>query len=69
MSSRSADIDAIGAAAALSPGTDVPPRGDVHRRIDDIELLRGVAVIFVLIEHTRINLVTWKSDALTHLYA
>ena len=69
MSSRSANIDAIGAAAALSPGTDVPPRGDVHRRIDDIELLRGVAVIFVLIEHTRINLVTWKSDALTHLYA
>jgi peptidoglycan/LPS O-acetylase OafA/YrhL len=33
-------------------------------RIDDIEILRGVAILFVLAEHVRHNLFTWTSPAL-----
>jgi peptidoglycan/LPS O-acetylase OafA/YrhL len=39
-----------------------------HGRIADIELLRGIAVIFVLFEHTRINLFPWINGPETHLY-
>jgi peptidoglycan/LPS O-acetylase OafA/YrhL len=42
--------------------------GKGHGRIDDIEVLRGVAVIFVLIEHARINLFPWIGGAETRLY-
>ena len=37
-------------------------------KIADIELLRGIAIIFVLIEHTRINLFPWIIGPETHLY-
>lgn len=39
-----------------------------HDRITDIELLRGIAVIFVLIEHVRNNLFTWVNGPETRLY-
>jgi peptidoglycan/LPS O-acetylase OafA/YrhL len=39
-----------------------------HGKIADIELLRGIAVIFVLIEHTRINLFPWIWGPETRLY-
>jgi peptidoglycan/LPS O-acetylase OafA/YrhL len=39
-----------------------------HNRIADIELLRGIAIIFVLIEHVRINLFTWMSGQDMRLY-
>ena len=35
-----------------------------HRQIDDIELLRGIAILFVLVEHLSFNLVTWRSPPL-----
>jgi peptidoglycan/LPS O-acetylase OafA/YrhL len=37
-------------------------------KIGDIELLRGIAIIFVLIEHTRINLFPWIWGPETRLY-
>jgi peptidoglycan/LPS O-acetylase OafA/YrhL len=39
-----------------------------HGKIADIELLRGIAIIFVLIEHTRINLFPWIHGLETRLY-
>jgi peptidoglycan/LPS O-acetylase OafA/YrhL len=39
--------------------TAIPSRAGAHGRIDDIEILRAVAVIFVLIEHCRLNLFPW----------
>ena len=39
-----------------------------HGRIADIELLRGIAVIFVLIEHTRTNLLFWTDGNGMRLY-
>lgn len=40
----------------------------MSRRIQDIELLRGLAVLFVLFEHTRINLIGQPSQALDFIY-
>jgi peptidoglycan/LPS O-acetylase OafA/YrhL len=40
----------------------------VHGRITDIELLRGIAVTFVLIEHARINLFPWTDGSGMRLY-
>jgi peptidoglycan/LPS O-acetylase OafA/YrhL len=40
----------------------------VHGRITDIELLRGIAVIFVLIEHVRNNLFVWIHGPEKRLY-
>jgi peptidoglycan/LPS O-acetylase OafA/YrhL len=37
-------------------------------KIADIEMLRGIAIIFVLIEHTRINLFPWIWGPETRLY-
>ena len=39
-----------------------------HGKIADIELLRGVAIIFVLIEHVRGNLFTWLQGPEIRLY-
>jgi peptidoglycan/LPS O-acetylase OafA/YrhL len=44
------------------------PQSSGHGKIADIELLRGIAIIFVLIEHTRINLFRWINGPETHLY-
>lgn len=41
----------------------------MNKRIDDIELLRGFAVLFVVIHHASDNLLTWTSPALTRFYA
>jgi peptidoglycan/LPS O-acetylase OafA/YrhL len=41
----------------------------MNHRIKDIELLRGIAVIFVLIEHTRFNLFGQPNRLLEFLYA
>jgi peptidoglycan/LPS O-acetylase OafA/YrhL len=35
-----------------------------HGRIADIELLRGIAILFTLFEHIKFNLVTWPNAAL-----
>ena len=39
-----------------------------HGKIADIELLRGLAIIFVLIEHTRVNLFPWIIGPERRLY-
>ena len=36
-------------------------RGDAHGRIADIELLRGIAILFTLAEHVKFNIVTWPN--------
>ena len=46
--------------------TQVRPAG--HGRIADIEMLRAVAVLFVLVEHVRINLFPWIWGPETRLY-
>ncbi len=43
-------------------------QGAGHGKIADIELLRGIAVIFVLVEHTRINLFPWIWGPEVRLY-
>ncbi len=54
-------------AGVAAPEPAVHAGGGAHRRIADIELLRGVAVVMVLIEHLPINLVGWHSPALDAL--
>ena len=39
-----------------------------HRRIADIELLRGVAVLFVIAHHAHGNLVSWSNPAVESFY-
>ena len=34
-----------------------------HRRIDDIELLRAIAIVFVIIHHSHGSLITWRNRA------
>ena len=41
----------------------------MSKRIDDIEILRAVAIVFVLIEHAQINLLHWGSPALQRFYS
>jgi peptidoglycan/LPS O-acetylase OafA/YrhL len=41
----------------------------MSKRIDDIEILRAVAIIYVLIEHVQINLLHWTSPAIERFYA
>jgi peptidoglycan/LPS O-acetylase OafA/YrhL len=48
----------------MESGLQVKP----HGRIDDIEMLRAVAIIFVLIEHVRLNLFPWVGGENEHLY-
>jgi peptidoglycan/LPS O-acetylase OafA/YrhL len=38
-------------------------------RIDDIEMLRGFAILFVLFEHVRINLFPWRVPFIEHVRA
>ncbi|AEK60946.1 acyltransferase family protein [Collimonas fungivorans] len=40
----------------------------MNHRIKDIELLRGIAVLFVLFEHTRFNLIGQPSEVLDYVY-
>ena len=40
----------------------------MKKRIDDIEVLRGFAVLFVVVHHASDNLLTWTSPALTRFY-
>ena len=51
-------------AGAPASAPALRPDRDRHRRIADIELLRGIAVVMVLIEHLPINLVGWHSPSL-----
>jgi len=57
-------------AAQVERHDPIENRGQIerHGKIADIELLRGIAVIFVLIEHTRINLFPWIWGPETRLY-
>ncbi|MBF0677171.1 acyltransferase [Pseudomonas sp.] len=41
----------------------------MKKRIDDIELLRGFAVLFVVIHHAADNLFTWSTPGLTRFYS
>lgn len=40
----------------------------MNKRIDDIEILRAIAVILVVIEHSQYSLVTWQSSLTERLY-
>lgn len=40
-----------------------------NRRIADIEMLRGFAVLFVVIHHANGALFTWSSSAMSHFYS
>lgn len=41
----------------------------MNKRIDDIEILRAIAIVYVLIEHLPINLINWSTPALAGFYA
>jgi peptidoglycan/LPS O-acetylase OafA/YrhL len=41
----------------------------MKKRIDDIELLRGFAVLFVVVHHAAGNLFTWSTPGLTRFYS
>jgi peptidoglycan/LPS O-acetylase OafA/YrhL len=56
------------APVAVQSDAAIPYRAGAHGRIDDIEILRAVAVIFVLIEHCRINLFPWMGLFQNRLY-
>lgn len=40
----------------------------MSKRIDDIEILRAVAIVYVLIEHTQINLLRWNTPLIERFY-
>jgi peptidoglycan/LPS O-acetylase OafA/YrhL len=69
MEARAAALDITGRVQEAP----APPRAAAdragHGRIDDIEMLRGFAVIYVLIEHVRLNLFTWIYGPETRLYS
>lgn len=44
-----------------------PAQSRDSRRIADIEFLRGVAILFVLVFHTRHELITWPMPVLDHI--
>src|SRR5580693_514770 len=50
------------------PSIDYRSRWHMNHRIKDIELLRGIAVLFVLFEHTRFNLFGQPSEVLAFIY-
>jgi peptidoglycan/LPS O-acetylase OafA/YrhL len=52
--------------AAPAPAVSKDVKG---ARIADIELLRGIAILFVLIEHLPFNLVVWRSPTLIVLHS
>ncbi len=54
------------AGLAPSPGVPLATRRG-HARIGDIEVLRGVAILMVLVEHMPSNLVVWHSHLLAFL--
>ncbi len=41
----------------------------VKKRIDDIEILRGFAVLFVVLFHSQGNLITWVSPTMSRVYS
>lgn len=41
----------------------------MSKRIEDIELLRGIGILYVLSEHALGNLIFWPSPGLEHLYS
>jgi peptidoglycan/LPS O-acetylase OafA/YrhL len=41
----------------------------MSKRIDDIEVLRAIAIIYVLIEHVPINLLSWSTPLLDRFYS
>lgn len=43
--------------------------GLVRKRIDDIEVLRGFAVLFVVLFHSQGNLITWASPVMSRVYS
>jgi len=53
---------------AVSAPPETGDKSRDHRRIGDIEMLRGFAVIYVLIEHLRINLFTGIGGQTERLY-
>jgi peptidoglycan/LPS O-acetylase OafA/YrhL len=56
----------LGDAARAAPAA-AEPVVRAAARIGDIEMLRGIAVIFVLIEHTSFNLVHWGSPVMAQI--
>ena len=48
-------------------GSEGASAADRHGRIDDIEVLRGIAITMVLFEHLPINLIVWHSHFLAFL--
>lgn len=40
----------------------------MNRKILDIEVLRGIAILFVIIQHANINLFTWSTPGLARFY-
>ena len=62
-------LDADRPAAALPLGAEgVRTRAD-HGRIADIELLRGLAVLFTILEHAKGNLISWSNPAIDGFYS
>ena len=41
----------------------------MNRKILDIEVLRGIAVLFVVIHHANQNLLSWPNPGLAQFYA
>ncbi len=64
--------DRIGTASpgvAVRPGAEIRPVPVAGGRIADIEVLRAIAIIFVLIHHARGNLITWPTPVFDRLYS
>jgi peptidoglycan/LPS O-acetylase OafA/YrhL len=41
----------------------------MKNRIEDIEILRGISVLIILVHHAHSNLLAWKTPALEHFYS
>ncbi len=62
-------MDALTATAAAPATHGALADARPSRRIADIELLRGIAVLFVMFHHAHSNLVTWPSFGFDLLYS
>jgi len=57
-----------GAADILAAGVTGPGHG-MKNRIEDIEILRGISVLIIIVHHANHNLLSWTTPALVRFYS
>ena len=62
-------LDADRDTVAIPLGAEANRVSANHGRIADIELLRGLAVLFTILEHAKGNLISWSNPVVDGFYS